>query len=108
NAVNNAAELVPPNPQLSPTPQKESAVTDDTPAFFKPPPPPAEPDRSAIYSAPVNRDGPAGQRREAGPGSVRLTAEQVEHARMSGISEVEYARRFLPMQAAKRNGSIQS
>ena len=77
-----------------------------TAAFFQPPAPPAPPDRAAMYSAPVSR-GEVGGYREPSPSQVRLTLEQKEIARASGISETAYARNLLRLEREKRSGERQ-
>lgn len=77
-----------------------------TAAFFQPPPPPAPKDKAAMYSAPVSR-GEVGGYREPSPSQVRLTLEQKEIARASGISETAYARNLLRMEREKRSGERQ-
>ncbi len=79
-----------------------------TPAFFEPPPPPAPPVQSAMYSAPVSRSVPSGGYREPSPSSVRLTHEEQETARMSGISDIEYAKNKLRMEREKASGERQA
>jgi hypothetical protein len=69
-----------------------------TPAFFQPPEPtrsPAAPDRGSIYSAPVSRTVPG--YREPSPRQVKLTGEEQQIARASGISDVQYAANKLKM-----------
>jgi hypothetical protein len=83
-------------------------ATEPTPAFFEPPPPPAPPVQSAIYSAPVSRTVPSAGYREPSPSSVRLTREEQETARMSGISDIEYAKHKLRMEREKAAGERQA
>jgi hypothetical protein len=54
---------------------------------------PPEPERAAIYSAPVSREV-TGNGYRPSPSSMRLSIEQREAARLAGISEVEYARQL--------------
>jgi hypothetical protein len=75
--------------------------------FQAPPPPPPEPSRASIVSAPVSR-GEIGGYREPSPSSVRLSGEEREIARASGISEVEYAKHKLAMLRKQRAGEIQN
>ena len=66
--------------------------TTPTPAFFKPPPgrPAANP--SSKFSAPVSREVPNSTGKRITPGKVTLTPQEVEAARISGISLEEYAK----------------
>ena len=70
-------------------------------AFSQPrsvaPSPAAPPDRSSLYAAPVSRTAPTGGYREPSPRQVRLSPAEVEIAKASGISEVEYSRNKLRM-----------
>jgi hypothetical protein len=66
----------------------------------RPPPPAPQPESGAMYSAPVSRQVQGGGYRPS-PSSVRLSAEQREAARMSGISEVEYAKQLHNLDKAK-------
>jgi len=67
--------------------------------------PPSMPSRGSMYSAPVNREGPAtGYSGGDGPGKVRLTASMKEAARVSGISEREYAEQVLRLRREKEDG----
>lgn len=62
-------------------------------------------DRGAIVSAPVSREaqsGSTGQRQSTG--KIRLSAEEIESARLSGITEVEYARQKQRLMQLKANG----
>ena len=59
-----------------------------------------------MYSAPVSR-GEVGGYREPSPSQVRLTLEQKEIARASGISETAYARNLLRLEREKRSGERQ-
>jgi hypothetical protein len=64
-----------------------------TPAFFKPPPARSAPKPSSFVSAPVSRDIPSGgSGRRHTPGKITLSAQEVEAARISGISPEEYAK----------------
>ena len=87
--------------------QAEAAAT--APEFFKPPPPkqPVQPSRSAYMSAPVSREVPDGIPRELKPSQVRLSPEEVEAARLSGISTVAYARNKLRLLREKASGQRQ-
>lgn len=61
----------------------------------------APPQRRAPVSAPVSRDPPGGNQR---PSRVRLTAAEVEAARLSGISEADYAANKLALVAEGKLG----
>lgn len=67
-----------------------------TPDFFKPQPAPAAsaPSPASYTSASVSREVPSGYR-EPSPSQVRLSAEEKQIARASGISDVVYARNKL-------------
>jgi hypothetical protein len=82
-----------------------------TPEFFQPPVPPPEPPaeqtQSAIFSAPVSRQVGSGGGYQPSLSSVRLTQEQQQIARASGISDTEYARQKLRMLQAQQAGIIQ-
>jgi hypothetical protein len=58
--------------------------------FARAPEPPPRPSRVA-YSAPVSRDIPSSNGKRS-PGKVTLSAQEVEAARISGISPEEYAK----------------
>jgi hypothetical protein len=86
--------------------------TQPTPQFFQPPAvEPNEPDEvsEAIFSASISRETPtaAGVYREPLPSSVRLSIEEKQIAKNSGISEVEYARQKLRMLKAQETGELQ-
>jgi hypothetical protein len=70
--------------------------TAPTPAFFKVPPGPAArsaPNPSSKFSAPVSREIPSGgSGKRHNPGKITLSAQEVEAARISGISPEEYAK----------------
>jgi hypothetical protein len=75
------------------------------PSSFRPLPESADEDRrSAFVSAPVSRETPSagGSRSNR---QIRLTAEEREHARMAGVSEVEYAKQKQKLIEAKNEGS---
>lgn len=78
-----------------------------TPQFFAVPPAPEPPGPGAYVSAPVSRETPTGAYREPSPSQVRLSAEERQIARASGISEVEYARNRLRLEREKRTGQRQ-
>jgi hypothetical protein len=75
-----------------------------TPKFFEPPPArsPAAPDRSAIVSAPVSRTVPG--YREPSPRQTKLSVEEQQIARASGISDVQYAQNKLRMLRERASG----
>ena len=81
------------------------------PKFFEPlpsPPPPAPRGPAHFVSAPVSKTVPDGSLREWNPSQVRLSAEEVEHARVSGISATEYARQKLRLAREKAAGLRQN
>jgi hypothetical protein len=83
-----------------------------TPKFFEPPPPPAPrqlPSKSALYSAPVSRETPTNRIYEAenDPRSVHLSPDQVEAARIAGVSTAEYAKQLLRMKRMQASGESQ-
>jgi hypothetical protein len=77
-----------------------------TPEFFRPPPAPsptrAEP--SAMYSAPVSRQAPSAGYRETNPRQTKLSVEEQQVARASGISDVQYAQNKLRMLRERASG----
>jgi hypothetical protein len=56
------------------------------------------------YSAPVSREVPSAGSGTRPPGKITLTAQQKEFARISGISETEYARNLLKLNQMKALG----
>lgn len=60
--------------------------------------------RSSMVSAPVSREAPPDSKGER-PGQVRLSAAQKEAARISGLSEKEYAEQVLKLRNEKLNGN---
>ncbi len=64
---------------------------------------PAPPSRSCIVSAPVSRGVPSSTPGWA-TGKITLTPAEREAARLSGISEVEYAKHRLRLNAMKASG----
>jgi hypothetical protein len=75
------------------------------PEFFRLPPPPEPKSPASYVSAPVSRE--VGGYREPSPSSVRLTPDERDIARASGISETEYAKQKLSMLRKQRSGEIQ-
>lgn len=61
---------------------------------------------AAIVSAPVNREG-SGSSTGNGSGGIRLSAAQKEAAKLSGITEAEYAKQLVKYNKAKEEGLIQ-
>ena len=59
---------------------------------------------SMPVSAPVQRSAPSPTGGAAAPTRVELTPEQREHARISGVDEVTYARGVLRLREAKASG----
>jgi hypothetical protein len=88
------------------------ASSPQVPEFFRAPPPRQPMPRTPAHfvSAPVTRgDVPDGTPRQLNnPGKVTLTAEQREAAKLSGITEVEYARHLLRLQKEKAAGMRQT
>jgi len=72
---------------------------------YKPKPEP-EPttQRAAAMSAPVSREVPSATGTKASSTRVTLTADEKEMARLSGITDTEYAKQKLKLQAEKANG----
>lgn len=60
--------------------------------------------RSSMVSAPVSREAPPDSKGER-PGQVRLSVAQKEAARISGLSEKEYAEQVLKLRNEKLNGN---
>jgi hypothetical protein len=83
--------------------QLQSQAAQGAPEFFQPPMPkqPAPRSEASFVSAPVSRDGApsGGSRTETNPSKITLTAEQVEAAKIAGISTVEYARQLLRLRS---------
>lgn len=86
-----------------------------TPQFFEPPPQPRQAPRSAgpssYVSAPVSRrDGPSGDYGAdlpTDPSKIRLSADQVEAARIAGVTPAEYARQLIRMKKMQASGEVQ-
>ncbi len=78
-------------------------------AFFAPrsAPSPTPPDRSGMYSAPVSRGSVGTGYREPSPRQVKLTPEEQQIARASGISDVQYAANKLRMLRERASGERQ-
>ena len=66
-----------------------------------------EDNRGAIVSAPVNRESSGGGNADGGGSrrSVRLTKDQQEAARISGVTDKVYAENLLRLDAEKKNGN---
>jgi hypothetical protein len=73
-----------------------------TPKFFTPPPRPRQP-RQAIVSAPVSREGGYREQKTR----VQLSPQEVEAARIAGISPAEYARQKVRVAEARARGELQ-
>jgi hypothetical protein len=67
--------------------------------------PQQEQQRTNIVSAPVSREVPSGGTGTRSNGKVTLTAAEREFAKISGITEAEYARQKQKLQEMKANGS---
>ena len=66
--------------------------------------PKQEQQRTNIVSAPVSREVPSSSGTRQNSGKITLTKEQAEYARISGITETEYARQLTKLNEAKANG----
>ena len=65
-----------------------------------------EDNRGSIVSAPVNREsGGGGGSDDSGRRRVRLTKDQQESARISGVSDKVYAENLLRLEQEKKNGN---
>jgi hypothetical protein len=86
---------------------------DPTPEFFKAQPPAISaprqpPSRSSHYSAPVSREGsPGNYSSDDNPRSVRLSPDQLEAARVSGVTPTEYAKQLVRMRRMQASGETQ-
>jgi hypothetical protein len=91
------------DPSLQPTPEFFKAELPSIPA------PRQQPSKSSHYSAPVSRETPANRIYEAenNPKSVRLDADQLEAARISGVTPTEYAKQLLRMKRMQASGESQ-
>jgi hypothetical protein len=83
-----------------------------SPKFFQPPPPPAPrrpPGKASIVSAPVSRETPSSRIYEAenNPKSVHLSVDQLEAARIAGVTPGEYAKQLLKMRRMQASGESQ-
>jgi hypothetical protein len=99
------------NDYVAETVRKEA---EPPPKFFQAEPPaiPAPrqpPSKSSHYSAPVSRETPSSRIYEADndPRSVRLSADQVEAARIAGVTPAEYARQLIRMKRMQASGETQ-
>jgi hypothetical protein len=81
----------------------EPAVT-ESPEFFRPPAPPEPPSPASYVSAPVSRGEVGSYHREPSLSSVRLSPQEKEIARASGISETQYAANKLKMLREQASG----
>jgi hypothetical protein len=87
---------------------QSQASPQPAPAFFAPRTSPhPEPSPASFVSAPVSHDGVGSGYREPSPSSVRLTPEEQEIARASGISLTDYARNKLRMLREQASGERQ-
>jgi len=80
----------------------EDALQNGPPPAPSPSPPPAEP--RIPVAAPASRSVPSWTNAPTSPSKVTLTPAQREHARASGISEIEYAKGVLRLEALKKAG----
>ncbi len=71
------------------------------------PEPPQPRQRGPIYSAPVSREGTGYGGSSISPSRVQLTRAECELAKLSGITEAEYARQKMKLDEMKRNGDYQ-
>ena len=76
----------------------------------KPQPLPPEPERSFTVSAPPHRESYSMDtgRPESYSSKVELSKEQVEHAKLAGVSQEDYARGVLRLEREKRSGVRQA
>ena len=88
--------------------QTEPTAMQETPRFFQPPPPKPAPERAPIVSAPISRTVPGSGPRdyETDPRRVTLSVEERQIAKLSGVSETDYARGKLELQARRARGEI--
>jgi hypothetical protein len=77
-------------------PQAQAPAMPETPTFFEPP---AQRPSRVGYSAPVSRSIPSGgSGRRSSPGRVTLSPQEIEAARVSGISIEDYAKNKIEYQ----------
>jgi hypothetical protein len=95
--------------QPQPAAVNPAAQPASTPEFFRPPPPPARsaPSPAAFVSAPVSRGTPSAETGYRPARQVKLTPEEQEWARISGLSDVEYARHRQRLDFEKKTGQRQ-
>jgi hypothetical protein len=86
--------------------QRQAAA--QSPEFFRPtvPTAPSRPSPASYTSAPVSREASGERISRPGNSKVRLSAEEMDMARLSGISVEEYARQKLTLQLKKQSGEI--
>jgi hypothetical protein len=82
------------------------------PAFTEPSTPtlrrqPETPSRASLYSAPVSRTPGGHEFEPSDPRNVHLSVQEVEAAKISGVTPAEYARQKLRYQQAKRDGLVE-
>lgn len=93
-----APRPAPPTPQMPPM---ATAAPPPAPPMDEPMPEP----RAVPYSAPVSRDPPSPSTgRRSSDTRVVLSAAEREHARLAGISEVEFARQKVRLGQMKQGG----
>ena len=80
---------------------QQRAAQDRTP---EPPQPKPMSLSAAHVSAPVSRDIPSGGNGQRRPGSVTLTPDQLDAARISGVSPADYAKQLLRLNEMKAAG----
>jgi hypothetical protein len=67
--------------------------------------PEPKPERTPIVSAPVSREVPSASGQRAGNGKTTLSAAEKEAAKMSGVTEVEYARQKIKLAQMRADGT---
>jgi hypothetical protein len=98
---------------LSEANKTKQLAEEPTPEFFKPeaaPAPRRPPGKASIVSAPVSRDAAPGNYQsefEDNPRSVRLSPDQLEAARIAGVTPTEYARQLIRMRKMQASGEAQ-
>lgn len=80
---------------------KRQAKIDDDDDGNEPP----QPQRRATVSAPVSREAPSSSGTGERPGRITLTVAQKEAAKISGVTEVEYAKNLQRLKNEKANGN---